>query len=182
MLLHLEVDFLFLPYFIYQELVTIYLPELPPRQCRSCCRGIPARGSEEGGKRSSVPLRLLLQISRVQCCGRFFFLPIYCVAVDRQLPERVFSCEKTEWKYVARFELVDLAFFIAEMEKISVTIRVRPLSKAEAAKGSPWKLGPNSIALCNASGSTISGQSYTFGMCSSPKITILFALFSLCFS
>ncbi|CAM6067276.1 unnamed protein product, partial [Sphagnum tenellum] len=48
------------------------------------------------------------------------------------------------------------------MEKISVTIRVRPLSKAEVAKGSPWKLGPNSIALCNASGSTISGQSYTF--------------------
>jgi hypothetical protein len=40
---------------------------------------------------------------------------------------------------------------------------VRPLSKAEAAKGSPWKLGPNSIALCNASGSSISGQSYTFG-------------------
>ncbi|KAH8968815.1 hypothetical protein BDL97_02G001200 [Sphagnum fallax] len=48
------------------------------------------------------------------------------------------------------------------MEKISVTIRVRPLSKAEVAKGSPWKLGPNSIALCNASSSTISGQSYTF--------------------
>ncbi|CAM6033347.1 unnamed protein product [Sphagnum compactum] len=48
------------------------------------------------------------------------------------------------------------------MEKISVTVRVRPLSKAEAAKGSPWKLGPNSIALCNASGSSISGQSYTF--------------------
>jgi hypothetical protein len=59
---------------------------------------------------------------------------------------------------------------------------VRPLSKAEAAKGSPWKLGPNSIALCNASGSTISGQSYTFGICSSPKIAILFALFFLCFS
>jgi len=63
-----------------------------------------------------------------------------------------------------------------------VTIRVRPLSKAEVAKGSPWKLGPNSIALCNASSSTISGQSYTFGMCSSPKLAILFALFFLCFS
>lgn len=49
------------------------------------------------------------------------------------------------------------------MEKIFVTIRVRPLSKAEAAKGSPWKLGPNSISLCNSSGAVVSGQSYTFG-------------------
>lgn len=43
-----------------------------------------------------------------------------------------------------------------------MSIRVRPLSKAEAAKGSPWKLGPNSIALCNNSGAPISGQAYKF--------------------
>jgi hypothetical protein len=49
------------------------------------------------------------------------------------------------------------------MEKIFVTIRVRPLSKVEAAKGSPWKLGPNSISLCNSSGAVVPGQSYTFG-------------------
>lgn len=41
---------------------------------------------------------------------RFIVLPIFCIAVDRELPERVFSCEKAECKYVALFELVDLAF------------------------------------------------------------------------
>lgn len=49
------------------------------------------------------------------------------------------------------------------MEKIFVSIRVRPLSKAEAAKGSPWKLGSNSITLCNSKGAPVPGQSYVFG-------------------
>ncbi|KAG0571893.1 hypothetical protein KC19_VG051600 [Ceratodon purpureus] len=48
------------------------------------------------------------------------------------------------------------------MEKIFVSIRVRPLSKVEGAKGSPWKLGSNSIALCNPSGAIVPGQSYVF--------------------
>jgi hypothetical protein len=49
------------------------------------------------------------------------------------------------------------------MEKIFVTIRVRPLSKVEVTKGSPWKLGSNSITLYNPSGAPVPGQSYVFG-------------------
>ncbi len=37
----------------------------------------------------------------------FYFAPLYCIAVDRQLPERVFSCEKAECKKFGRFELLD---------------------------------------------------------------------------
>lgn len=48
------------------------------------------------------------------------------------------------------------------MEKIFVTIRVRPLSKVEATKGSPWNLGSNSITLYNPSGAPVPGQSYVF--------------------
>ena len=44
-----------------------------------------------------------------------------------------------------------------------MSVRVRPLSKTEAAKGSPWKLGSKSITLCNPSGAPVPGQSYVFG-------------------
>lgn len=56
-------------------------------------------------------------------------------------------------------------FLLADMEKILVTIRVRPLSKVEAAKGSSWKLSSSSIALCGPTGAPVSGHSYVFGDC-----------------
>ncbi|KAJ7549092.1 hypothetical protein O6H91_07G039700 [Diphasiastrum complanatum] len=48
------------------------------------------------------------------------------------------------------------------MEKISVAIRVRPLSKQEVGKGSAWKIASNTINLCNSTGATVPGQSFTF--------------------
>ncbi|OAE29967.1 hypothetical protein AXG93_669s1160 [Marchantia polymorpha subsp. ruderalis] len=46
------------------------------------------------------------------------------------------------------------------MENILVSIRVRPLNKQEASKGTPWKLTSNTITL--NSGSNTSGQTFTF--------------------
>ncbi|KAL3680718.1 hypothetical protein R1sor_023674 [Riccia sorocarpa] len=46
------------------------------------------------------------------------------------------------------------------MEKILVSIRVRPLNKQEASKGMPWKLTPNTINL--TAGPSASAQTYTF--------------------
>ncbi|XP_002988432.2 kinesin-like protein KIN-7O isoform X2 [Selaginella moellendorffii] len=49
------------------------------------------------------------------------------------------------------------------MEKIVVSIRVRPLSKQESAKGSPWKISSNAISLCNAAtGTVLPGHTYIF--------------------
>lgn len=49
------------------------------------------------------------------------------------------------------------------MEKISVSIRVRPLNKQEIAKGTPWIVDANSLHLCNDRQQPIAGQAYTFG-------------------
>ncbi|KAL2621611.1 hypothetical protein R1flu_001816 [Riccia fluitans] len=46
------------------------------------------------------------------------------------------------------------------MENILVSIRVRPLNKQEASKGSPWKLTSNTINLTG--GPSVSGQTFTF--------------------
>eukprot|EP00250_Pteridium_aquilinum_P033345 c5481_g1_i1 orf=2-517(-) len=48
------------------------------------------------------------------------------------------------------------------MEKISVSIRVRPLDKQEAAKGSLWKINNNAITLCSASGAPLPNHVYIF--------------------
>ncbi|GAQ89631.1 kinesin-related protein [Klebsormidium nitens] len=48
------------------------------------------------------------------------------------------------------------------MEKISVSIRVRPLNKQEIAKGTPWIVDANSLHLCNERQQPIAGQAYTF--------------------
>lgn len=60
-------------------------------------------------------------------------------------------------------------FLLADnMEKILITIRVRPLSKVEAVNGSPWQFGSNSIVLCDLTGAPVSGQCYAFGNCFYP--------------
>nr|AMS24227.1 kinesin 7-III protein [Marsilea vestita] len=48
------------------------------------------------------------------------------------------------------------------MEKISVSVRVKPLDKAEVAKGIPWKIHNNAIALCPASGSQLPNHVFVF--------------------
>eukprot|EP00850_Spirogloea_muscicola_P000930 SM000003S11175 [mRNA] locus=s3:1472483:1482935:+ [translate_table: standard] len=48
------------------------------------------------------------------------------------------------------------------MEKISVSIRVRPLSRPELAKGSPWRAEANTVALCTSAGAVVSGHSFSF--------------------
>eukprot|EP00850_Spirogloea_muscicola_P007225 SM000036S13269 [mRNA] locus=s36:197986:209961:- [translate_table: standard] len=48
------------------------------------------------------------------------------------------------------------------MEKISVSIRVRPLSRPELAKGSPWHAEANTVALCTTAGAVVSGHSFSF--------------------
>ncbi|KAI5072315.1 hypothetical protein GOP47_0012421 [Adiantum capillus-veneris] len=47
------------------------------------------------------------------------------------------------------------------MEKISVSIRVRPIDKQEAAK-SLWKINSNAITLCSASGAPSTSQVFVF--------------------